>query len=277
VKEANKGPRLSPHGEGVPAVHFFSEHVTLEANLMGFVCDEDIFGGELDRIVRKARQLLEGMSGRDVHYLLLFADAVVANVVDHGGTVVDQDGEKHQLTKQLLRRMSPVDVMSFLAAGLDQTDIVVQDASDGNVELAITAPRIYAAIALSGAFSVFEYGAHKDKDWLATSGGYHAILAAEALAFATVLGDEESPLAPVIRKRVISEIARKGADARLANDPKQAAKETAKDMWRSWQSGKSRHKSGAAFARHVVDTLKVIDSTKTVERWMQEWREAEKG
>ncbi|MBN8737663.1 MAG: hypothetical protein J0H27_15530 [Xanthomonadales bacterium] len=61
------------------------------------------------------------------------------------------------------------------------------------------------------------------------------------------------------------------AQAKLARDPKQAAKAKAFKLWQDWQTGRVRHKSGAAFARHVVDTLP-IESTKTVERWVTQWR-----
>jgi hypothetical protein len=60
------------------------------------------------------------------------------------------------------------------------------------------------------------------------------------------------------------------AKAKLARDPKQLAKAEAFRLWCEWQAGAARYKSGAAFARHVVDTLP-IESTKSVERWMATW------
>lgn len=56
-----------------------------------------------------------------------------------------------------------------------------------------------------------------------------------------------------------------------ANDPKQAAKAKAHQLWQDWQSGKALHKSGAAFARHVVAHTNIED-TNTVQRWMRSWR-----
>jgi hypothetical protein len=67
------------------------------------------------------------------------------------------------------------------------------------------------------------------------------------------------------------ELALKGARAKLAADPKQAAKAEAFKLWQDWQAGKTRHKSGAAFARHVVKAIRVIENTKTVERWVTQW------
>lgn len=68
------------------------------------------------------------------------------------------------------------------------------------------------------------------------------------------------------------ELALKGARAKLATDPKQAAKAEAFKLWQDWQVGKTRYKSGAAFARHVVETFRAIESTKAVERWVTQWR-----
>lgn len=62
-----------------------------------------------------------------------------------------------------------------------------------------------------------------------------------------------------------------GAAVKLARDPKQAAKADAFKLWQEWQTGKARHRSGAAFARHVIDTLPTIESEKTVERWTRQW------
>lgn len=65
--------------------------------------------------------------------------------------------------------------------------------------------------------------------------------------------------------------ARRGVATKLANDPKQAAKSQALEMWKAWQAGKTVHASGAAFARHVVQ-ITPIEDTNTVQRWMREWR-----
>lgn len=64
--------------------------------------------------------------------------------------------------------------------------------------------------------------------------------------------------------------AAQSAKAKLARDPKQVAKAQAFRLWCEWKAGAARYKSGAAFARHVVDTLP-IESTKSVERWMATW------
>lgn len=63
-----------------------------------------------------------------------------------------------------------------------------------------------------------------------------------------------------------------GANARLARDPKQAAKAEAFKLWQDWQAGRARHKSGAAFARHVIEACPAIESSKVVERWVTQWR-----
>ncbi len=64
----------------------------------------------------------------------------------------------------------------------------------------------------------------------------------------------------------------KGIEAKLRNDPKQAAKADARKLWNNWQTGQTLHKSQAAFARHVVDAFPVIENPKSVERWATQWR-----
>lgn len=66
------------------------------------------------------------------------------------------------------------------------------------------------------------------------------------------------------------------AQARLAKDPKQNAMGEALKLWQDWQSGKTLHKSGAAFDRYVVEKLPVIRATKTVERWRARWQKEAK-
>lgn len=70
-------------------------------------------------------------------------------------------------------------------------------------------------------------------------------------------------------------LASKAGKMRLTADPKQAAKVDALRHWEAWQRGELRFKSGAAFARSVVE-YSPIESTKTVERWMKDWTAAAK-
>lgn len=65
----------------------------------------------------------------------------------------------------------------------------------------------------------------------------------------------------------------KAAKMALLNDKngKQAGRESAKKLWNDWQNGKTLHKSAAAFARYVVNSVPEIESTKTVERWCTAW------
>lgn len=78
-----------------------------------------------------------------------------------------------------------------------------------------------------------------------------------------------------IMKDFASTFARSGAEAKLANDPKQIAKADAFELWKDWQSGKLLHKSGAAFARFVCDKYPVLESSTTVERWARKWKAEE--
>jgi len=69
-------------------------------------------------------------------------------------------------------------------------------------------------------------------------------------------------------------VAAKAASAKLAKDSngKQAAKAEARKLWVDWQTGKTIHRSAAAFARFVVKTLPIIESEEAVKRWERDWR-----
>lgn len=65
---------------------------------------------------------------------------------------------------------------------------------------------------------------------------------------------------------------RQGAASKMARDPVQAAKGDAFKLWQDWRAQRARFENGADFARHVVVTFPAIKSTKTVERWVTNWR-----
>lgn len=66
--------------------------------------------------------------------------------------------------------------------------------------------------------------------------------------------------------------ARAAAFTKLANDPKQAAKAEAFKLWQEWQAGRARYKSGAAFARHVIETYPILEDPVSAGRWVTQWR-----
>ena len=73
-----------------------------------------------------------------------------------------------------------------------------------------------------------------------------------------------------------TKVARAKAIKRLETDPKQAAKVKAKELWERWQDGHETHKSGAAFALHIVNKLPDLESVKVVEKWVTQWRKDRK-
>lgn len=74
-----------------------------------------------------------------------------------------------------------------------------------------------------------------------------------------------------------AELARKGARARYANDPKQQAKNEVKESWIRWQSDPGSYRSKAEFAFSMVSVHEpTLNSTKVIERWCTKWeRDAE--
>jgi hypothetical protein len=73
--------------------------------------------------------------------------------------------------------------------------------------------------------------------------------------------------------------AQKGAAAKLAKDTdgKQAGKAQVRKLWEEWKAGKTRHRSGAAFALDALGKVAALKSTKKIETWVTEWgRERER-
>jgi hypothetical protein len=65
--------------------------------------------------------------------------------------------------------------------------------------------------------------------------------------------------------------ARVSAQARLANDPKQADKASVRECWVLWQKEPTRYKSKAAFGRDMLDKFRYLESQRVIERWCKEW------
>lgn len=65
--------------------------------------------------------------------------------------------------------------------------------------------------------------------------------------------------------------ARRRVAAKLAADPKQAAKSQVKKLWNDWQHCKKLHKGAAAFARFACGQNLGIESEKNVGKWCREW------
>ena len=67
-------------------------------------------------------------------------------------------------------------------------------------------------------------------------------------------------------------VARKGGYGKVEKSPKSKAKQSIHNLWLDWQSGKTRHASGAAFCRFALETHKEIDSFDSVKKWIRAWR-----
>lgn len=64
----------------------------------------------------------------------------------------------------------------------------------------------------------------------------------------------------------------RGAQRKLENDKKQAAKRDIRALWQDWQTGKTKYRSAAAFAKAALEQVPEIENNKSVERWCTAWR-----
>lgn len=66
-------------------------------------------------------------------------------------------------------------------------------------------------------------------------------------------------------------LAKKGAKAKLTNDPKQADKSFVKECWFEWQRNADRYSGKAAFARDMLGKCENLISQKKIEDWCRGW------
>lgn len=80
---------------------------------------------------------------------------------------------------------------------------------------------------------------------------------------------DESINALIKKDRV--RLAKKGAEAKLANDPRQDEKKTVRSHWEQWKKFPARYRSKADFARYMLKTCEHLTSQKKIEDWCREW------
>ena len=68
-----------------------------------------------------------------------------------------------------------------------------------------------------------------------------------------------------------TELAVKGAKAKLANDPKQLAKAKVKECWDEWQMKPANYKGKSAFAKDMMAKFEELDSQAVITRWCGQW------
>ena len=75
---------------------------------------------------------------------------------------------------------------------------------------------------------------------------------------------------------VLTALARKGAQAKLARDPKQKDKERVLECWKAWKKtpldrdGKPKYKGKEAFAKDMLK-FESLESTQVITRWCRKW------
>ncbi len=95
-------------------------------------------------------------------------------------------------------------------------------------------------------------------------------------AFEVGIGEEQLLVQLALRKEVAgrqarTEMATKGARAKLAMDPKQRDKASVRECFDEWRKQPSRYKSKAAFARDMREKFPSLESQPVIEGWCRAW------
>lgn len=85
---------------------------------------------------------------------------------------------------------------------------------------------------------------------------------------------EMKSLVPKIRESLVeglaSEMGRRGAIAKLKNDPKRNEKNFIHECWQEWQKKPENYQSQAAFGRDMLTKCNHLTSQKKIEGWCRE-------
>jgi hypothetical protein len=84
-------------------------------------------------------------------------------------------------------------------------------------------------------------------------------------------GDSHNHPSPDLMALVRSELGKAGAMAKLANDPKQAAKTQVRECWLIWQQSPTRYKTKSAFAKDMMAKFEELDNQAVISRWCGKW------
>lgn len=259
-------------GSGKPGpVRYFARDIRHDIDLLTFEVGEKVFGGRLASIARDARRIVGDMTKMEVLGLLLFADAFITIIADDADVAfIDQDDERHTLTRDVLDYFAPVDLLRYTARCLHDTDIVVSDSGIEGAPIHVTATRLCAAFALSQCAAAISHG--PSPDGLYIGGAVHALQAVEACAIAKLLGGDDDLIGPLIVQEGAEENARKAAAARWASDPKALSMAEVRAEFDRWQDGQVEYKGGAAFARAMCLKHPLIEHEGSIQNKLPEWR-----
>ena len=85
---------------------------------------------------------------------------------------------------------------------------------------------------------------------------------------------------PDLVRKIRAEIAKKGAYAKLAKDPKQKEKALVRECWDAWQKRPSNHKDNykgnSAFALDMLDKFESLENQAVIVRWCVKWTQESK-
>ncbi len=89
-----------------------------------------------------------------------------------------------------------------------------------------------------------------------------------------IVGVKIAEFGETATKQIKSDLARKGAYALLAKDPRQTEKIFVFECWQKWQRKPDNYKSKAKFGKDMLEKCEHLTSQKKIEDWCREWEKA---
>jgi hypothetical protein len=193
---------------------------------------------------------------------LELGDIIIGGMIERQ-VRVDINGTKTPLTGKIVGIADPLGLLPPVAMRIQSSTALVS--KDDEYGLAsITFQQFCCVVSLA---HIYRARVSKDRKSVTGNFAFHALLSASAFG----MGAAE----PAMREGaqiIISERARTGGKARVANSGEARDKILIRKEFDAWQAGHKKYMSGADFARKMVARpSSKIASTKTIEHWVTLW------
>ena len=243
---------------------FFDEGADLpgeKVDLLGFSLENADAFGMVERILTAARDVLASVSTDFARAILWLADSLLEGILKDR-VLCSHDGV--ELCALDFKRLNQLDFVHLMLLTFSKEKVEIGDEACGIDSKEATPAMFCAAYALRMLFNATR-GYLRDSDLR----DYYQMQAAVAYGLMQALNlSEDENISAAIAASFRKHAAKKGASAKLANDPTQAAKAFAIKLW---PEANRRGFSAPAFHRKLTDGGHIV-APNTVRKWVTKLR-----
>jgi hypothetical protein len=272
------GVKSRPFDYIKPSLAFFDDDVGMAeecVDLMGFSSgeDEDDSFGMIDHIAQFAREILGNATSASVRATLQFADSTLDVLLD--GRLKISVGKSPVQREQLdFKKLNQLDFIHIMIDLFDEVTVVMMSDDSATADrIEVTPARFCAAYALRMLYNA-------TRPYLCDSGlrEYYLMQAATTYGLMHSLVPRAiSPASQAVQSALRKAVARSGANAMLAKDPKHAAMKDIRREFDRWQAHTAQYPNDAAFAKAMhARHAEVLKNEGSIKNACTRWRKAQK-